>query len=94
MLSKAAEKALDHWIKISTWCTNDLTDSNRWYMFVDQYQRDHGFTIDEPILLETIEAKTGKPKIREDANEELRPIIQERISLAVNILEFLECTGR
>jgi len=89
ILSEDAEKALDHWINIPTWHTNDLTDIDRWYRFVDQYQKDHGFTIDEPTLREKIEAK-----IAGVINEDLRTIIQERIRLAYNILDFLKCTGR
>ena len=62
---------------------------DRWYGFVDQYQRDHGFTIDEAALREKIEAKIGG-----DVNEDLQNIIQKRIYLAVDILEFLEWTKR
>ena len=89
ILSKDAEKALDHWINIPTWCTNDRTDIDRWYKFVDQYQKNHGFAIDEPTLREKIEAK-----IDGVVYEDLRDIIRERISLAYNILDFLKCTGR
>ena len=88
-LSKEAENALDHWLATKTWHTNDRRDIDRWYRFVDQYQRDDGFTINEPALREKIEAKIGGV-----INEYLQDIIQERISLACNILEFLECTGR
>ncbi len=89
ILSKDAEKALDHWLAIGTWPTNDSTDAGRWYKFVDQYQRDHGFAIDESALREKIKAKIGGV-----VNKDLRDIIRERISLACGILEFLECTDR
>ena len=88
-LSKDAENALDHWVGIETWHTKHDNDMDRWYGFVDQYQRDHGFTIDEPALRETISAKIGGA-----VNEDLQNIIRERITLAYNILDFLKCTGR
>ena len=46
------------------------------------------FTIDEPGLKALIVKKLG------GANEHLQKIISERISLAYNILDFLEQTGR
>ena len=87
-LSKASENALDAWLGASTWHTNHDSDMDRWYRFVDQYQRDHGFSIDEPDLREKIEAKVG------GVNEVLRDMIREQISLAYSILDFLKCTGR
>lgn len=88
-LSKDAENALDHWLAIETWPTKHDNDMDRWYRFVDQYQKNHGFTIDEAALREKIESK-----IDGVVNEDLRDIIRERISLAYNILDFLKCTKR
>ena len=86
-LSKEAEAALAHWLA-TDWHTKHGADMDRWYRFVDQYQRDHGFEIDEAALRETIESKIGS------VTDELQDVIRERVSLAYNILDFLKCTGR
>lgn len=93
-LKPNTQKALDAWLGSSNWYTKDLRDMNRWHHFVDQYQREHGFTIDEGSLRENIEAKLTKIDGKRFENEPLRNEIRERISLACNILEFLERTGR
>ena len=89
MLSKAADSKLQAWIGRSTWHTSHDNDMNRWYDFVNQYQRDHGNIIDEPALREHIERK-----VESGVNEDLRDIIRARISLAYCILDFLGRTGR
>lgn len=73
----------------STWYTDHDSDMNRWYDFVNQYQKDHGFTIDESGLREVIERK-----VRGAVSDQLRAIIRDRISLACKILDFLKHTGR
>lgn len=89
MLSEAAESKLQAWVGPSTWHTSHDLDMDRWYDFVDQYQRDHGYTIDEVALREHIEHK-----LEGRVNENLRDIIRQRISLAYSILDFLKRTGR
>jgi hypothetical protein len=89
MLSEAAEDRLRSWLGAGTWHTNHNNDMDRWYDFVDQYQRDHGFEIDETALREHIEQAVG-----ESVNEALRNVIRRRISLAYDILDFLKRTGR
>ena len=98
-LSKASESRLMDWLGRSTWHTADRRDMRYWHLFVDQYERDNGCTIDEAALREHIEHKlrtlgcdVGGDEA--DAEGSLRSEIRERISLAVNILEFLEDTGR
>ncbi len=49
-LSNAAESKLRDWCGPNTWHTSHDSDMDRWYDFVDQYQRDHGYTIDEAAL--------------------------------------------
>jgi len=49
-LSSETEKKLDAWVKVDTWHTNHVLDMDRWYDFVNQYQRDHGYSIDESAL--------------------------------------------
>ena len=87
-LSPKTEEKLEAWIGPSTWHTNHPSDMDRWYDFVDQYQRDHGYTIDEVALREHIERKIGG-----GVNKSLRNIIREQISLAYHILDFLKRTG-
>ena len=88
-LSGRAAEALDNWVRPKTWYAKHPCDMDRWYKFVDLYQRDHGNEIDEVDLRETIEGKIG-----DTLGEDLRNIIRDRISLMYNILDFLKCTGR
>lgn len=88
-LSSETEKKLDAWGKVDTWHTNHKFDMDRWYDFVNQYQKDHGYSIDEAALREIIEKK-----VEGNVNDLLRGEIRTRISLACNILDFLNRTGR
>lgn len=88
-LSAAAESKLQTWIGPRTWRTLHPSDMDRWYDFVDQYQRDHGYAIDEALLREHIERK-----VEGGVSENSRDIIRHRISLAYSILDFLKRTGR
>ena len=93
-LEPNTEKTLDVWLGLSTWFTNNTTNMNHWYGFVDQYQREHGFAIDEAALREIIERKLTKIEGKRFDNDHFRNKIRERISLAVKILDFLKHTGR
>ena len=73
----------------STWHTEHDLDMDHWYDFVNQYQKDHGFTIDEASLREVIDRK-----IKGAVNDQLDDIIRNRISLAYKILDFLKHTRR
>jgi hypothetical protein len=88
-LSTEAEVALDAWLGASTWHSGHDADMDRWYVFVDRYQRDHGFHIDEPALQGLIEKKPGG-----NVTKDLKHVIRENISLAFRILDFLKCTNR
>jgi hypothetical protein len=88
-LKPDTEAALDAWVGPNTWYTDHSLDMDRWYDFVDQYQKDYGFTIDEADLREIIEGK-----VKGGVNDQLRQIIRDRISLAYNILDFLKHTKR
>lgn len=88
-LSPEAEQKLDAWVKVDTWHTNHIFDMERWFDFVDQYQKDHGYSIDEVALREIIERK-----VTDGVTDSLREEIKARISLAYNILDFLKRTGR
>jgi hypothetical protein len=66
---------------------------DRWFRFVNAYQRDHGYTIDEVWLRERIDARHAVlhgSRLSEDLLENVR----EQISLAYKILDFLKATGR
>ncbi|MBW1795903.1 MAG: hypothetical protein JRJ38_16020 [Deltaproteobacteria bacterium] len=88
-LKPSTEQALYKWLGPDTWHTSNDFDMNRFYDFVDQYQKDYGFTIDEAALREVIERK-----VKAGVNEHIREIIREHISLAYRILDFLKHTGR
>ena len=88
-LSPEVEGKLDTWIKVGTWYTKHPSDMDRWYDFVNQYQKDHGYSIDEIALREIIERK-----VTDRVTDSLRKEIRDRISLAYDILDFLKRTGR
>lgn len=87
-LHPEAEKALEGWLGDATWHTSHPRDMNRWFEFVNVYQRHHGFTIDEAQLQELIEVKGAV------ADDWLKEVISDRITLAYYILDFLQHTKR
>jgi len=91
-LSSAAEAKLKAWYGSSTWHTPHMSDMNRWYDFVSQYRMDHGYEVPENDLREHIEYKLKEKS--DPRNEMLSNIIRNRISLMINILDFLQQTGR
>lgn len=88
-LASESASRLQSWLAADTWHTRDRSDMQRWYRFVDQYQREHGFDLDETVMFETIEHL-----IEGGVNEPMREEIRHRIYVARTILDFLECTGR
>ncbi len=86
------EAALNEWIGLSTWDSGQHEDRRRFYQFVDQYQKDHGCVIYESELREQIKsaAKARGHVISADQEK----AIQDFLSLAYKILEFLETTRR
>jgi hypothetical protein len=88
-LATATEKALDAWIMTGTWHTGHALDMGRFFAFVDQYQKDHGYAVDEQALAQLTEGKAGC-----QGNGSLALIIRERVNLASSILDFLKATGR
>lgn len=88
-LKPKSEEKLNAWLAHETWHTGHDFDMNRWYDFVNQYQKDHGFAIDETELKDWIiqEAEI-------EGNEYLITEVSRLISLAYNILDFLKHTGR
>jgi hypothetical protein len=88
-LKPSTDDALHKWLGSETWYTLDDFDMNLFYDFVNQYQKDHGFIIDEPALSDIIKRKIG-----DGVGKEIREYIRNYISIACNILDFLKHTGR
>ncbi len=88
-LNANTETALKAWVGVTTWHTDHAEDMRRFYDFVDQYQKDHGFGINEndlqTIIKQNATGPIGDPQIA---------LIRKRVNLAIDILEFLEKTGR
>ena len=89
------EKKLNYWLRCDTWHTMHPADMRLWYDFVDQYQKDHGYTLNEAVLREYIEHKIGIGRnMSEEVAEDFRDKIRRYIHIANHILRFLEATGR
>ena len=83
--------ALDTWL-VPTWDSSRAVDNERFYKFVDQYQRDHGFSIDESDMRDQIKRRAiAKNRPYGSYQEDL---VYESVSLAYKILDFLKATGR
>lgn len=90
-LNDATSKALDGWLAPGTWHTTHPLDTRRFYRFVDVYAKEHGHALDEAELREEIVRRLRK---KGNVNDRLIMLIQQRISLAYHILDFLEQTNR
>ena len=90
-LSPRTDKALNHWLGVPTWHTNHLDDLNRWFDVIDQYQREHGYDLDEPDMRQEIANRVSKGG---SLYPHLQDIIRDRVSLAGYILLFLKHTRR
>ncbi|WP_417686824.1 hypothetical protein [Pseudidiomarina gelatinasegens] len=89
-LSTESETRLKNWASMD-WTSNHVLDLHRFFKFIDQYANDHGYSVDEALLKDKIASITHTPTGDDNALEE---IIRERISLMVEILDFLKVTGR
>ena len=90
-LKPQTEAALDRWL-VPTWDSGRPYDSERFYKFVDQYQKDHGFSIDDADMREQIKRRAiakGRPY-----GSHQETVVYEAVSLAYKILDFLKATGR
>jgi len=58
-LKPGTEQALNDWLGPSSWNTPHDDDMDRWYDLISQYQRDHGYAIDEAALRQQIEHQVG-----------------------------------
>jgi hypothetical protein len=93
-LSPETSKALDAWLGPETWDSvpKHHYDMERFYRFVDQYQKDHGFSLDEDALRTEIKSRV-KAKGRAFGNHQ-EELVEELINWAYAILDFLKVTRR
>jgi hypothetical protein len=92
IFSSLTEQALDHWITPSTWDSLNHTDTAKFYEFVSQYQKDHGFAMDERFMRDTIKEVVmakGHPFGRLEAD-----FVHKCVSVARNVLDILSATRR
>lgn len=88
-LAADTQRKLDQFLAGESWTTNRDCDMARWFDFVNQYQRDHGYTIDTEALRRLIEKRMGHQK-----GDFVQAVICRLVTLAHDILEFLRHTGR
>ncbi len=91
-LKANTEAALNEWMDPVTWDSGQHEDRRRFYRFVNQYQKEHCCVIYESELGEQIKS-TAKAKGHLISSDQERAI-QDFVSLAYKILEFLEATRR
>ena len=88
-LNDEATETLDHWITSETWQSGHDSDWDRWYAFVNAYQKHHGYTFDEVALSELIARKAGG-----NLDSHSKEIVKDHIHTATRILDFLKLTQR
>ncbi len=98
-LDPRSSEALSRWIGPDTWHTSHTYDMGRFYDFVNAYQQEQGNTIDEALLRDEINRRANEfhGTISDPgsvAREVRDKLIRSRISLACDILDFLQHTGR
>ncbi len=91
-LKANTEVALNEWVKSPTWDSGQHEDRRRFYQFVNQYQKDHGSVIYESELREQIKSAANAKGHPISSDQE--KAIQDFVSLAYKVLEFLETTRR
>ena len=85
-LTPETEVALHGWVEPETWDSDHPTDRKRFYRFVDQYKKDHGYSMNDPAMRDLIKQKVqGQGYIFGPHQEEL---VHEYLALAHDILEF------
>jgi len=85
-LSEDTLKKLNQWIKSETWHSNHDLDTQRFYGFIDAYEKENGPQIsDEAILTEKIATQGGI-----DTSSLLFDVIRERVSIMYTILDFVK----
>jgi len=90
-LKSETSRALNGWINRPTWDSNHTIDYQRFYDFVNEYAKQHGYVIDEQALQEEI---INRLSLRGGTTAATEKVIEDRINTARFILEFLHHTGR
>lgn len=88
-LSNDCMTALKQWLDRDTWHTSHAIDENYFFQFVGRYVSDHGYSLDDEALRETISYIAGIGE-----RQALSEIAYERVLLMRNIIEFMKATGR
>lgn len=84
------ENALHRFLSAPTWFKGNEEDVNRWYEFVDAYERKHGCDlVDAELRRELVSRVTVKGRA---LHEHLEGAISQRVDDAVAILGFLKHT--
>lgn len=87
-LQAGSQRALATWLGAS-WESSHELDMHRWYDFINEFSREHGYHLDERALEDRIEGALNR-----HLSDEMLDTIRARIGLACKILDFLQHTGR
>ena len=85
-LTLETETALNEWVGSRTWDSDHLVDRRRFYRFVDQFKKDHGYSMKEPYIRALIEQRIRAKGRRFGPHEEER--VHECLARARDILNF------
>jgi hypothetical protein len=85
-LKRETEAALNGWIGRESWDSDLPTDRRRFYRLVDQYKKDHGYSINEADLRHLIKRKVQAQGHSFGPHQE--KLLHEYVAVARDILEF------
>lgn len=84
--------ALDDWVGPESWDSGEHEDEARFYRFVSEYQREHGFSVN-PNELRQLIARAVLKKGHPVGHPQLEAILDHLMYMGC-ILDFLRATGR
>jgi hypothetical protein len=85
-LTPETETALNEWVGRESWDSDHPTDRRRFYRLVDQYRKDHGYSINERDLRHLIKRKVQAQGHSFGPHQE--ELLHEYVGVARDILEF------
>ena len=85
-LTSETEAALNDWVGPETWDSNHPSDRKRFYRLVDQYKKDHGYSMNEPDMRYLIKRKVQAKGRSFGSNQE--ELVHEYLGVARDILQF------
>jgi hypothetical protein len=91
-LKTTSAAALDDWLGPESWDSGEPEDEARFYRFVSEYAKEHGFSMD-PNELRQLIARTVLKKGHPVGHPQLEAILDHLMSMGC-ILDFLQATGR